>query len=337
VTPALEWRGVAKRFGRIRALDGFSLALARGSITGLIGSNGAGKTTAMAVAGGMTRPDAGEAVVFGDGPFDPDRHAGRLAVLPQDSEFPREGRPRELLIFYGRLQGLDARSAEAEAERLLDQVHLVDRARSPVRTLSHGMRKRLALAQCFIGAPEAVLLDEPLSGLDPREVAHMRAFIAAQRGRRAILISSHNLHEIELMCDHVAFMEKGRTTRFGPTDVLAGRLGVLVFTLAPGAKPPLDALAAGDAGVDIAYDESAAELTCRFDAAAHAPEAVNARVLRYLLDAGAGVLTVTRGGSLESEFIRGGTPRLQAGPRPQAAGGRIPRQAAKAAKGKSVP
>lgn len=305
MTPVLEWRGVAKRFGRIRALDGFSLALARGSITGLVGSNGAGKTTAMAVAGGMTRPDAGEAVVFGDGSFDPDRHAGRLAILPQDSEFPREGRPRELLAFYGRLQGLDACSAASEADRLLDQVHLTDRARSPVRTLSHGMRKRLALAQCFIGVPEAVLLDEPMSGLDPREVAHMRAFIAAQRGRRAILISSHNLHEIELMCDHVAFMDKGRTTRFGPTEVLAGRLGVLVIALAPGSRPPLDALAAGVGGVDIAYDEAAAELTCRFDATALPPETVNEKILRALLDAGTGVLTITRGGSLESEFIRG--------------------------------
>jgi ABC-2 type transport system ATP-binding protein len=200
---------------------------------------------------------------------------------------------------------LDARAAAAEADRLLDQVHLVDRARSPVRTLSHGMRKRLALAQCFIGVPEAVLLDEPLSGLDPREVAHMRAFIAAQRGRRAILISSHNLHEIELLCDHVAFVEKGRTTRFGPTDAIAGRLGVLVFTLAPGSRPPLEALAAGAAGVDVAYDEAAAELTCRFDAAVHQPETVNTQVLRILLDAGTGILTVARGGSLESEFIRG--------------------------------
>ncbi|MBU4460553.1 MAG: ATP-binding cassette domain-containing protein, partial [Verrucomicrobia bacterium] len=86
VKAALEWRGVAKRFGRTRALDGFSLEVPAGSITGLVGSNGAGKTTAMAIAGGMTMPDAGVAIVFGEGPFDPDRHAGRLSLLPQDSE-----------------------------------------------------------------------------------------------------------------------------------------------------------------------------------------------------------------------------------------------------------
>lgn len=300
----LEWRGVAKRFGRTRALDGFSLEVPAGSITGLVGSNGAGKTTAMAIVGGMTLPDAGAAILFGEGPFDPDRHAGRLSLLPQDSELPREGRPRELLAYYGRLQGLDARTAAAEADRMIEQVHLTDRARSAARTLSHGMRKRIMIAQCFLGAPEVVLLDEPLSGLDPREVAHMRDFILAQRKRRTIVISSHNLHEIELLCDHVAFVEKGRTVRSGPIDTITGSRGLLVYTLGAGALPPEDALEAAVPGASFVFDAEEGTLTCRFDADRATPDAVNARVLRLLLDAPIPILAVTQGARLESEYLR---------------------------------
>lgn len=301
---ALEWRGVAKRFGRNRALDGLDLSVPAGSITGLVGSNGAGKTTAMAIAGGMTTPDAGAAILFGEGPFDPDRHAGRFSLLPQDSELPREGRSRELLAFYARLQGLDARTALAEADRMLEQVHLTDRARSPARTLSHGMRKRIMIAQCFLGAPEVVLLDEPLSGLDPREVAAMRDFIVAQRRRRTIVISSHNLHEIELLCDHVAFVEKGRTVRSGPIDSITGSRGVLVYTLGTGALPPEDALGAAVPGASFVFDAEEGTLTCRFDADRSTPDAVNAIVLRALLDASVPILGVARGTRLESEYLR---------------------------------
>lgn len=301
---ALEWRGVVKRFGRTRALDGLDLEAPAGSIMGLVGSNGAGKTTAMAIAGGMTMPDAGAAILFGDGPFDPDRHAGRLSLLPQDSELPREGRPRELLAFYGQLQGLDARTAAAEADRMLEQVHLTDRARAAVRTLSHGMRKRIMIAQCFLGAPEVVLLDEPLSGLDPREVAHMRDFIVAQRKRRTIVISSHNLHEIELLCDHVAFVEKGRAVRSGPIETITGSRGLVVFALGVGARPPEVALETAVAGASFVFDAEEGTLTCRFDADRTTPDAVNALVLRLLLDASIPILAVTQGARLESEYLR---------------------------------
>ncbi|MBU4460024.1 MAG: ABC transporter ATP-binding protein, partial [Verrucomicrobia bacterium] len=217
---------------------------------------------------------------------------------------PREGRPRELLAYYGRLQGLDARTAAAEADRMLAQVHLTDRARSAARTLSHGMRKRIMIAQCFLGAPEVVLLDEPLSGLDPREVAHMRDFIVGQRKRRTIVISSHNLHEIELLCDHVAFVEKGRTVRSGPIDTITGSRGLLVYTLGAGALPPEDALEAAVPGASFAFDAEEGTLTCRFDADRATPDAVNALVLRLLLDAAIPILAVTQGARLESEYLR---------------------------------
>lgn len=301
---AIAWRGVVKRFGRLRALDGLTLEVPPGSITGLVGSNGAGKTTAFSVAAGLTRPDAGSVEVFGSAAFDPHRHAGRLTILPQDSELPRDSRPRETLAFYAALQGLDRSTAWREADRLLSLVHMTERARSPLRTLSHGMRKRIMIAQCFLGMPEIVLLDEPMSGLDPREVARIREFLLSQRRRRTIVISSHNLHEIELMCDHVAFIERGRAVRSGPIEVIASRRGLAVFVLGAGAEPPLQNLEAAMEGATFGFDGESGELTCRYDADRFTPDAVHARVLRILLDAGSPVLEVHRGRRLESEYLR---------------------------------
>jgi len=300
---AISWRGVVKRFGGMTALDRLSVDVPAGSICGLVGSNGAGKTTAFSVAAGLTRPDEGEVIVFGRRPFDPVADAGRLTLLPQDSELPRDSRPRDLLAFYGALQGLDRRTAVREADRLLELVHLSDRAHSPVRTLSHGMRKRIMIAQCFLGAPEVVLLDEPLSGLDPREVARMREFLIDQRRRRTIVISSHNLHEIELVCDHVIFIEHGRAVQSGPIETLTGRRDLLVYELVSGYEPDLAALASPDDALELAWNPATGELSCRFDADQTAPDEVNRRLLPRLLAAGAPLLAVRRGDRLEERYL----------------------------------
>ena len=301
---ALEMTGVEKSYGRRRALDGLHLAVPAGSIYGLVGSNGAGKTTTMALAAGFIRPDAGEIRLFGGGPFDSARHAGRLSVLPQDSELPRDARPLELLRFYAALQGLDARAAAAAAADLLERVHLSDRAKSPVRTLSHGMRKRIMIAQCFLGTPELVLLDEPLSGLDPREAARIRELILAHRGRQTLVISSHNLHEIELLCDRVAFIEKGRTVREDTLEAITGRAEVLIYQLEDGAAVPLEALAGTVVGATFEHDAAAHRLVCRYNTGRSGAAAINRQVLPRLFEAGIGVLAVQQGERLESEYLR---------------------------------
>ncbi|MCX7819213.1 MAG: ABC transporter ATP-binding protein [Kiritimatiellae bacterium] len=302
MSTAIAWRRVVKHYRRLRALDGLSLEVPAGSIFGLVGSNGAGKTTAFAIAAGLTRADEGTVDTFG-GPFDPGRHAGRLTLLPQDSELPRDSRPREFLAFLGRLQGLSARAAASEADRLLELVHLTDRARVPARTLSHGMRKRVMIAQCFIGMPQIVLLDEPLSGLDPREVAHMREFLAAQRGRRTIVISSHNLHEIELLCDEVAFIERGRAVRSGSLASLTGALDSVHVHLGPGAEPPLAAVEAALPGAVVGWAPAERMLTIRYDPRRDRAELVHAVLLRTLLDAQVPILELSRGERLESVYL----------------------------------
>lgn len=297
---ALEFKGVVKRYGRIHALDGLDLFVPAGSIFGLVGSNGAGKTTAMAASVGLLHLSAGEVSLFGEGSFSADLHAGRVSLLPQDARFPPHARLMDLLRYYGRLQGLTGDRLDASITSLLEWVHLTDRRMAPVRTLSHGMTRRLSIIQAFLGTPEMVLLDEPLNGLDPREAARIRELIRQRHGRQTILISSHNLSDIEALCDQVAFIEKGRLVRQDAMDAIIHRRHRMSYVLTHPAAPDL----VGEAIPDVAWETSpdGLTLTANFDARLE-PEAVNAMVLRILLDKGVGILEVRRGSDLETEYL----------------------------------
>ena len=298
---ALATRDLVKKYGRRRALDGFTLSVPRGAILGLVGPNGAGKTTWMMVVAGFIRANAGEIDVLGKGAFDARVHSGRLAILPQDSELPLESRPRDLLYRFGRLPGLNAEAARQSAADVLAAVNLSDRADATIRSLSHGMRKRVMLAQCFVGNPEVVLLDEPLNGLDPAECARMRRFIAACRGRRTIVVSSHNLHDIEVVCTHAAFVAAGRVTSVSPLGSLTQASGRVVYTLA--ARPTdMSALEAAVPGASFGWSEAERALTCLFRPESDDVASVNRRLLPALL-AQTDVLSATRGQSLEEAYL----------------------------------
>ena len=302
MTPALEFKGVVKFYGRRPALAGLDLAVPRSSIFGLVGSNGAGKTTAMAVAVGLLQTAGGSVSVLGEGAFSPARHAGRVSLLPQDSRLPLHARAEDLLLFYGRLQGLDDIALRDAVENALDWVHLQDRRRSAVRTLSHGMMRRLTIAQAFLGNPELVLLDEPLSGLDPREAERIRRLLRRRREGQTVVISSHNLHEIEVLCDHAAFIEHGRLVRQDTIDSITGRGHRVAYALQPGPLP-MAALQAAlpDAQWEAAPDGS--RLTVIYRGAPERVPEINRTVVGVLLANGMGLLEIRRGSDLESQYL----------------------------------
>ena len=299
---ALATRDLVKRYGRRRALDGFTLAVPRGAMMGMVGANGAGKTTWMMAVAGFLRISSGAIDLLGRGPFDAAVHAGRFAILPQDSEPPLEAKPADLLYRYARMQGLPAEAARRTATEMLEAVNLADRARSSMRSLSHGMRIRVRLAQCFLGSPEVVLLDEPLNGLDPVETDRVRRFLRGRRGRQTLVVSSHNLHDIETLCTHVAFVEKGRVAKAVPLDAITHAVRRVTFTLAG----PVDTAALSAVLPEASFDWSAADhtLACTFGAAAGDIAAVNRALLPALL-AQADVLAVTPGLSLEQVYLSG--------------------------------
>jgi ABC-type multidrug transport system ATPase subunit len=300
---ALEVTNLVKCYGKRRALDGLTLRIPRYSVTGLVGSNGAGKTTLMMTVAGFLTPNSGQINLLGNGPFDADVHGGRFAILPQDSELPLTSCPLELLTHYGRLQGLSLQAAQKSASDMMEAVNLGDRVNSPIRSLSHGMRKRIMAAQCFIGNPEIILLDEPLNGLDPREAARMRAFIAKRRTEQTIVISSHNLNDIEQLCDHVAFIEHGKTVRFAPVDNITNKASILVYTLT-GAPSDLNVLeqVLGENGT-LNFNPETNTLTCHYAEQAIPPAELNQRMIPFILSQ-CGLVTITQGSTLEEEYLK---------------------------------
>lgn len=295
---ALSLKGVVKSYGASRALDGLDIEVPQGAICGLVGPNGAGKTTTFGIVGGFIRPDAGEIDVLGGGPFATAAHSGRVTLLPQDCELSPYMPVRDLLVHFARLQGLSRHDALRDADRVLELVDLADRATHRIRQLSHGMRRRVATAQAFLGDPALILLDEPTSGLDPSQVVRLRELFRDQRGRRTLLISSHILAELEATCDHVILMERGRCIRQGPMSAITGR-GTLIRIHTAG-PVPLARIAAALPGLTIehASDELIIQAPGAVDAGA-----INARVLPVLLAEQVAILEVHQGTSLEAAFL----------------------------------
>lgn len=296
---AIVTRNLVKRYGRHRALDGFTLAVPSYSITGLVGRNGAGKTTWMMTVAGFVKPDSGEVSLLASGSFDAARHSGRFSILPQDSELPLTACPRELLLRYARLQGLSARASASAADALLEAFNLVDKAKRPVRSLSHGMRKRVMVAQAFIGSPEVVVLDEPLSGLDPVEADRMRSFIRSCRGKSTIVVSSHQLDDIEKLCTHVAFVDSGRVERIVTLSSITSESGRIAYVLRR-APSGLRELESSLPGMRLAWREGDSTLTAEFDPATP-PDEVNALLLPRLLPCG--VVSAVPGRTLEQAYF----------------------------------
>jgi ABC-type multidrug transport system ATPase subunit len=299
---ALELHNVVKYYGHHQALAGLNLQVPAGSIFGLVGSNGAGKTTAMAVTAGLLQASSGTVNLLGQGIFTPAVHIGRISLLPQDSRLPLHSHADELLMFYGRLQGLTEGALQESVDNVLDWVHLQDRRHSAVRTLSHGMMRRLTIAQAFLGHPELVLLDEPMSGLDPREASRVRHILLRRRGMQTIVISSHNLHELETLCDRVAFIEHGKLVRQDTIDNITRRGHSVSYKLQPG-NIPLPALqkALPDAIIEISNDGTI--LTVKFQGDPDEIVRINAKILGILLSNSIGVVEIRRGSDLESEYL----------------------------------
>jgi ABC-2 type transport system ATP-binding protein len=295
---AVELRGVVKRYGKVLALDGLAFEVPRGAICALIGPNGSGKTTTFGVLSGLLRPEAGEVVLFGEGPFDAARHAGRVGLMPQDSAPSPHTSIREILCFYAELAGLGASEARREADHWLERVGLGPNAGSKIGQLSHGMRRRFSFAQALLGKPELLLLDEPTSGLDPEVAVQIRELIREQRGQATLLVSSHILSELEALCDHAVILHAGRVVRQGSMQVMTGANTRVRVTLTR--APDLDALRARLEQVSLSWH--APELVVQ-STGSDPLESLNARLLAALLEQGAGILELSAGDSLEATYL----------------------------------
>lgn len=202
------------------ALSGLHLEVPRGSITGLLGPNGAGKTTTLKCIIGLINPQAGRIRLFGEEATDA-RTRRRMGFLPEQPYFDFYLTPRKLLSFYGRLAGMDPSRIKAKTSYVLSLVGMGDEADLAMDKFSKGMLQRIGLAQALMADPEFLVLDEPSSGLDPLGKIQVRDLLNnLRKGGITILLSSHQLSEIEEICDGVAIIHKGRNVASGGLDEL---------------------------------------------------------------------------------------------------------------------
>ncbi|MBX2823426.1 MAG: ABC transporter ATP-binding protein [Gammaproteobacteria bacterium] len=213
----LETKDLSKHYGKTRAIDELNLTLSAGEPIALIGPNGAGKTTFLSLLSGYIQPTRGSISVLGHSPGSRALQ-GELAALPQDAMLdPRFSIVRQIR-FLARLQGMSRGEASVDTDRVLDLVQLRNAAHKKPSELSHGMRKRIAIAQMLLGNPKIALLDEPTAGLDPPNVRIIRDLISSNAGRTTFIVSSHNLDELEKVCRSVVFLSEGQLKGHMPID-----------------------------------------------------------------------------------------------------------------------
>jgi ABC-2 type transport system ATP-binding protein len=228
VPPVLVARGLEKRYGRTEALGGVDLEVGEGQLVGLLGPNGAGKSTLVKIACGLVRASAGSIEVCGApaGSLPARRSLGYLAEL---FRFPSWMSADELLTLHQRLAA--SPGGAAERAELLELVGLPDARGTRVAAMSKGMQQRLGLAQSLVGAPRLLLLDEPTSALDPAGRRVVRGLLEELRRRgTSVLLNSHLLSEVELVCDHVVIVDHGCVVAAGTPDQLRRQGGVEVET-----------------------------------------------------------------------------------------------------------
>jgi ABC-2 type transport system ATP-binding protein len=229
--PALEVRALSKRFPGGRGIDNVSLTVQAGSITAFIGANGSGKSTTMRCILGLVRPDAGEVRLFGQ-PVDRAARQ-RVGFLPEERGLFAKDKARDVIAFHARLRGLPRGKAFASADALLARVGLAGRERSRIEALSKGNAQRVQILCALAHTPDLLLLDEPLTGLDPIAQSEMFALFADFRARGgAILFSTHAMTAAESLSDNVVILAAGRTAFEGPLGEASGLAphGAIVMT-----------------------------------------------------------------------------------------------------------
>ena len=296
---ALILEGVSKRYGSTVALDRVSFRVRTGSCHGLVGPNGAGKTTTFGLAAGFLRPGTGTIRVLDRDPRDRGPFRPRLGVLPQDADLPSYLDVGTLLTAWARLSG-EARP-EAAARIALERVQLPEAWDASPRALSHGVAKRVALAQSLLGEPALLLLDEPTAGLDPRAAAEIRALLAGLRGQRTVVISSHNLAELERLCDAITVLDHGKVVQDGTLAEVTRRSAEFSLQISRGDVPlPELRSLAGVAAIDLS---PSGRLSVRLSPGAPPVDDVIAAVLESLLAHGMRISALTQGSTLEQRVL----------------------------------
>jgi ABC-2 type transport system ATP-binding protein len=221
VTNAISMVGLTKHYKGVQALTDLTLDVPAGTIFGFLGPNGAGKSTTLKVLAGLARPTSGGAAVNGVPVSAAGEHRRELGYLAQDPRFYGWMTGRETLRYVARFHGADA-DRERWIGQLLERAGIAEAGDRPTSTYSGGMRQRLGIAQALVGRPAVILLDEPVSALDPIGRKDVLDLMRELKGETTVFYSTHILDDVQRVSDHVAILDHGRLVKAAPTQVLLG-------------------------------------------------------------------------------------------------------------------
>ena len=247
MSAVIRARGLVKRFGDHRAVDGLDLEVPAGVCFGLLGPNGAGKSTTLRMLLGLSRPDGGDIRVLGhEVPREARAVRERIGVVPQHDALDPDFTVSENLIVFARYFGARALAARRDPTALLEFAGLAHKAHARISELSGGMKRRLTLARALVNDPEVLLLDEPTTGLDPqaRHLIWERLRQLLARGK-SILVTTHFMEEAERLCDRIAIVDRGRCIAIdSPAGLIATHIEPIVLEIMPGrageSLPPIE-------------------------------------------------------------------------------------------------
>ena len=240
-TPMIKCHDLSHFYSSKAALSNVNFEVSAGEPIGLVGPNGAGKTTLLSILSGFLRPTSGTVTLFGHTPGAFELN-GKISALPQDARLDPTFTIGDQLGFYARLQGFGSKQAKYETIRVLEAVDLKDSLVEKPVTLSHGMGKRVAIAQALIGNPQLVLLDEPTAGLDPVNTRNIRSIVLNLSPDTTFIISSHDLAELGRLCQQILLLENG-IMKSMEHDTAQCDNPTRFFTIQMGPCPAMDVMA----------------------------------------------------------------------------------------------
>jgi ABC-2 type transport system ATP-binding protein len=298
----IKAENLTKKFGDFVAVDGLSLSAPAGQVVALLGPNGAGKTTTVRMLAGILAPTAGRATVSGlDVARSPRQVRQRVGMLTEVPGLYLRMQAMEYLDFFGQLYGLGASQRQARAAALLSRFGMAEAVDKRLSEYSKGMRQKLALIRAMLHDPQVLLLDEPTSAMDPQSARLVRDAIAGLRDeQRAVILCTHNLAEAEALADRIAIIRRGRIIAEGTAAALKSqllgpplmelRLAASLDGLLPGLAQQVEVIERGDVWVRYRTENPLAE---------------NPRLLRWLAERGADVVTLSEvARSLEDVYLR---------------------------------
>src|SRR4051794_37811225 len=307
MTNAISMDGLTKHYAGVQALTDLTLDVPAGTVFGFLGPNGAGKTTALKVLAGLARATAGSATVNGIAVSAAGEHRRQLGYLAQDPRFYGWMTGRETLRYVASFRGIGA-DRERQMSNLLERVGLADAADRKTSTYSGGMRQRLGIAQAMVGGPAVILLDEPVSALDPIGRKDVLDLMRELKGETTVFYSTHILDDVQRVSDHVAILDHGRLVKAAPTQALLGSFTRNMLRVELGGARPetLQAIQALP-GIDRVVVASQAGDVTTFDVtvASGAAADVQRAVTRFAVDAGLTLISNSEETlDLETVFLR---------------------------------